>query len=411
MKFPPCLSEAETVQRAIAGANLARFGDGELQICMGGNAAAQLRNPALAAELRTILLNQIKGCLVCLPDPYCGGGKSPKRDNWRKFEQSPITLGKGEFGSAFITRPDTAPWIDTPEFWASVRSLWSGKDVTLVCGNARSLRRDMMEDATSIREVWGTYRDAYGFPKKTPSDERDHPEAARTIDELMEVIGNPGHTVLICLGPTATCLAARLAKKNVHAIDLGHLGMFMRSAGSYRLQPDDLLSPAYRALMVRAHKEMDWAGSGHKQAEAVAQFAEEIGAKSILDYGSGQGLLAKALAEADPPRKVANYDPGLPATAGLPKLAHLVVCSDVLEHVEPGKLGNVMAHLHSLAVTGAYFVIATRECGRKLPDGRPAHLIVESPEWWLAKIEAQGWKHARPPVINPGHSVTTWLLK
>lgn len=410
MKFPPCLSEAETVERAISGANLSRYGDGEISLARGGNCVSQRGNPKLAAELRGILEKAPKGCLPCLPDPDCGGGKSPKRDNWLKVVSRSPALGKQEYGSAFITRPDTAPWIDTPGYWNRIRDLWRGKDVTLVKGSERSLRLGMMTEAKSVREVWGTYSDAYDARGRAP-DSRGHATACQTIDELVEAVGVPGHTVLMCLGPTATVMAARLARKGVHAVDLGHLGMFMRSAGSYRLQPDDLLSPEYRALMIRAHKEMDWAGSGHKQAEAVAQFAEEIGAKSILDYGSGQGLLAKALAEADPPRKVANYDPGLPATAGLPKLAHLVVCSDVLEHVEPGKLGNVMAHLHSLAVTGAYFVIATRECGRKLPDGRPAHLIVESPEWWLAKIEAQGWKHARPPVINPGHSVTTWLLK
>lgn len=187
--------------------------------------------------------------------------------------------------------------------------------------------------------------------------------------------------------------------------------MFMRSAGSYRLQPDELLSPQYRALLNRAHREMNWAGAGYKQAAAVAQFADEIHAKSILDYGSGQGTLARALAEYDPPRKVRNYDPGLPDASGLPKLAHLVVCSDVLEHIEPEKLDNVMQHIHGIAVTGAYFVIATRPANKNLPDGRNAHLLVESPEWWLAKIAAQGWKHARPPEVKPGHSLTAWLLK
>jgi len=38
-------------------------------------------------------------------------------------------------------------------------------------------------------------------------------------------------------------------------------------------------------------------------------------------------------------------------------------------------------------------------------------LLIKSPEWWLEKINAQGWKHARPPVIVPGSKVTMWLLK
>jgi len=407
MKFPPCLSEAETIERAIAGANLARYGDGEFNLAKGGSCVSQKAHPKLAAELRGILEKAPKGCLPCLPDPNCGGGKSPKRENWLKIEgQTSVPLGKQEYGSAFITRPDTAPWIDTPAYWDRVRSLWRGKDVTLVKGSERSLRLGMMQDAKSIREVWGTYSDAYDARGRSP-DSRDHAGACQTVDELVEAIGKPGHTVLMCLGPTATVLAARLAQKGIHAVDLGHVGMFMRSAGSYRLQPDELVSPTYRALLTRAHREMDWAGAGYKQAEAVAQFADEIGAKSILDYGSGQGTLARALA----PRKVYNYDPGIPEVSAHPKLAHLVVCSDVLEHIEPEKLDNVMQHIHGITVIGAYLMIATRAAAKNLPDGRNTHLIVESPEWWLGKIEAQGWKHARPPEIKPGHSVTAWLLK
>lgn len=406
MKFPTCLSESETIERAIAGANLARYGDGEFNIVIGRNCVSQRGDKGLRKELIEILNRAPAGCLPCLPDPYCGGGKSPKKANWQQTERLGIALGKQEYGSAFITRPDTAPWIDTPEYWNRVRDLWRDKDITLVLGSNRSLRPEMMPEAKSIREVWGTYRDAYAQPAP---DERDNPSAIRNIGGLMEAIGTPGHPVLMCLGPTATVLAARLAKKNVHAIDLGHLGMFMRAAGAYRLQPEDLISPAYRALLNRAHGgEMQWAGGGYKQADAVAAFADELGVKSILDYGSGQGSLAKAL---EGRKRVTSYDPGLPGSVGLPKLTHLVVCSDVLEHVEPDKLDNVMQHLHSLAATGAYFVIATRPANKNLPDGRNAHLIVESPEFWLKKIEAQGWKHARPPVVAPGHSLTTWLLK
>jgi len=74
---------------------------------------------------------------------------------------------------------------------------------------------DLMKDgALLVREVWGSKRDAYS-----------------KIDDLEERILE-GHRfdmpVLLCLGPTATVLAARLARKGVHAIDLGHVGMFMR---------------------------------------------------------------------------------------------------------------------------------------------------------------------------------------
>jgi hypothetical protein len=136
---------------------------------------------------------------------------------------------------------------------------------------------------------------------------------------------------------------------------------------------------------------MDWGGSGHKQAEAVATFADELGALAILDYGCGQGFLAKALAERNPPKRVTQYDPGIPGKDGFPKPSHLVVCSDVLEHVEPAKIDAVLAHIHALAGMGAYLVIATRPANKTLPDGQNAHLLVEPPDYWLRKIEAAGW--------------------
>ncbi len=55
MKYPKCLTEAETVERAIAGANLARYGDGEFNLCDGRNCTSQQRQPKLATELRAIL--------------------------------------------------------------------------------------------------------------------------------------------------------------------------------------------------------------------------------------------------------------------------------------------------------------------------------------------------------------------
>ena len=62
-------------------------------------------------------------------------------------------------------------------------------------------------------------------------------------------------------------------------------------------------------------------------------------------------------------------------------------CSDVLEHVEPEYLDNVLETIRSLTEKVAYFVIATSLDGTKtLPDGRDPHLIVEDGEWWVDRI-------------------------
>jgi hypothetical protein len=45
---------------------------------------------------------------------------------------------------------------------------------------------------------------------------------------LQRVIALRPSRVLLCLGPTATVMAVDLCAKGIQAIDLGHVGMFLR---------------------------------------------------------------------------------------------------------------------------------------------------------------------------------------
>lgn len=210
MTYPNVMSEIETLRAGISGRSLARFGDGELRLALGeGKHIAQCQDPALSAELKHILAVK-QDALVCIPNSMAKNGKpvmwGPTRYSAPRFV---ALYGAQEYGSSFVTRPDSAPWIDTDEFWLSVRSLWYGKDVTLVIGT-RGGSLTYLHHAKRVRLIYGPERDAYA-----------------EVDGLMDRIGTPDHSVLICLGPCATILAARLARKAVHALDLGHVGRFM----------------------------------------------------------------------------------------------------------------------------------------------------------------------------------------
>jgi hypothetical protein len=343
-------------------------------------------------ELRQILWEPTPGLLVCIPNVF---SKTPKAVSWAKYgsENYSKLYGKQEFGSSLITRPDSAPWIDEPGYWESVRALWRGKDITLVVGDKKSITSEMIEgDAASYREVWGPRVNAYG-----------------EIDRMMEEVGKPSGTVILCLGVTATVMAWRLAKIGVHALDLGHIGMFMRHAGAYRYTTPDLITKEYRAQISKLHADQRWGGDGKKQAETVKAFWDELekeGARTILDYGCGLETLAKVLK----PLRVSGYDPGIPGKEGMPKPCDLVVCTDVLEHIEPAKLDNVLQHIYTLTGKGAYIVVATRPAKNFLPDGRNAHLIIENAEWWTNKLTALGFKVSRSEV-KEGHAVKLWLRK
>jgi hypothetical protein len=385
MAYPRVLSEQATLA-LLPHQSIARFGDGELRLALNGGCTSQRAHPKLAGELRDMLARP-KGCLVGIPNAMVG----PKVENWSRYAVDRFTaLYKAdEYASSFITRPDSAPSIDTLEYWADVEALWTDKDVTLVVGDRKSFTPEMMVTAASIREVWGPRQHAY--------DE---------IDRIEEEIGTPSGPVILCLGATATALAYRLARKGVHALDLGHLGMFMRHAGAYRFERDDLSSPAYRAQLNAMHAGRVWGNDGHKHASAVRAFADMIEPATILDYGCGGGTLAAAV----PERRIQMYDPGVPGREGTPKPVDMIVCTDVLEHVEPDRLESVLAHITRLAGKAAYVVIATRPANAVLPDGRNAHLIVEKAAWWIDRFASHGWAIAEH-ADHKGRELVLWLTK
>lgn len=212
MNYPEVLSEDETLDRALNGESLARYGDGELRLCLHGISRSQRPCEELRRELRE-LLRVPCSALICIPN-----AKTTTRGAaWQRYTEAQyVTLYElPVYGSAFISRPDSAPWIKRDDYWDKVRRLWRGKDVTLVWEDKPSadlsLTPDMMDDAASLREVRGPAQDAYF-----------------EIDRIEDEIGTPTGTVLLCLGAAATILAARLAQKGVHAVDVGHVGTFMR---------------------------------------------------------------------------------------------------------------------------------------------------------------------------------------
>ncbi|HET9469625.1 MAG TPA: hypothetical protein VFO24_00885, partial [Usitatibacter sp.] len=60
---------------------------------------------------------------------------------------------------------------------------------------------------------------------------------------------------------------------------------------------------------------------------------------------------------------------------------------DVLEHIEPECLDEVLDDLQRVTRKIGFFVIATREAEKTLPDGRNAHLIQEPIAWWAPRLE------------------------
>jgi hypothetical protein len=142
------------------------------------------------------------------------------------------------------------------------------------------------------------------------------------------------------------------------------------------------ISEGYLSQQQALHAAGQYGCSGHKYAELVTQLAERIGTSDILDYGCGQRTLERALGFL-----IRNYDPAIPEFAEVPiHGADLLVSTDVLEHIEPGKVDAVLDDIARLTKKLCFLIIDMKPAKKFLNDGRNAHLIQEGPKWWLPKI-------------------------
>lgn len=392
--YPVVLSETQTLDLLHKGKSIARFGDGELRVALGGGCKGQGANDKLALELRKILKNNFEDLVVGIPNIF---SKTPKYSNWKSYTGDKyVSLYDHNmaYGSAFISRPDSAPWIDTYDYWESVRDLWRKKSVILVSGSEKSLTEGMLDaQADHVLHIPAPAENAYS-----------------EINKIMQSIPNDGRLVLICLGVAGTVLAARLCARGQQALDLGHIGMFMKHEGVFSFDAKSLASQDYRKKLTEIHSSETWGHDGAKHTDAVFDYASRIDARSVLDYGCGGGRLKIDLERKGFKFFIGEYDIGIPSKSMLPKPADLVVCTDVLEHVERNKLPAVLRHLKLLMAKGAYFVIATRPARKILDDGRNAHLIVERGEWWLDELRTAGFKIDEFQ-IQEGKEVRVWMKK
>jgi hypothetical protein len=145
----------------------------------------------------------------------------------------------------------------------------------------------------------------------------------------------------------------------------------------------ELISDEYKKLNNQLHNENLYYGvGGAKHAPRILKLVEKLKTHSVLDYGCGKGYLAKEL-----PFPIWEYDPAVPGKDETPRAADLVNCTDVLEHIEPGRLGFVLDDLRRCMKVAGYFTIHTGPSQKTLADGRNSHLIQQPWEWWKVRLE------------------------
>lgn len=150
-----------------------------------------------------------------------------------------------------------------------------------------------------------------------------------------------------------------------------------------------MISDEYRKQQEQMHKDYEYGTASKVYAPLVARIVNQYQVDRLLDYGAGRGNLLKTLHEQkllERPLKVQHYEPSREEWSAEPDPTEMVACIDVLEHVEPDLIENVLDDLKRVTQRIGAFSVATLPAVKKLPDGRNAHLIVEDESWWLPKL-------------------------
>lgn len=146
------------------------------------------------------------------------------------------------------------------------------------------------------------------------------------------------------------------------------------------------ITPEYRELNRKLHETRPTYGAGLATSgyyPIIENVADDYGIVSILDYGCGKGKLKQTLTD----YLVSEYDPCIEGKDDDPDLCDMLVCLDVMEHIEPHLLDEVLAHIQSKFSKVAFISVSLIPAQAVLADGRNAHLIQESAEWWADKFK------------------------
>ena len=158
------------------------------------------------------------------------------------------------------------------------------------------------------------------------------------------------------------------------------------------VQPSEpTITEEYRMLNAELHKDtsVQYGYNGAAQAPRVKELAKRHRCASILDYGAGKQTLSGALRSMGC-NDVRDYDPAIPGLSEPPERADLVVCSDVLEHIEPDKLSATLKHLRDTTGKLLFARVCTVPCTSKtLPDGSDPHRSVHDRAWWVDELQVQ----------------------
>lgn len=135
----------------------------------------------------------------------------------------------------------------------------------------------------------------------------------------------------------------------------------------------------------KLHQSRKYGKTAIRRLAQYKELVQQVGAKSILDFGCGQSGLLAAMKLGVSEH---SYDPAIPQFSDMPtEKVELTICMDVLEHIPEDQLKGIFRQIHGATTKTAIFSICTRKAYNTLPDGQNAHVTVHKEKWWINRLQ------------------------
>lgn len=148
-----------------------------------------------------------------------------------------------------------------------------------------------------------------------------------------------------------------------------------------------LITEKYKQLNEQLHKENpEYGSNAQRWVTIISEIIKIHKVKTILDYGCGKGGLKIAIG--DMVRTYVNYDPCIAEFNVIPTgKFDLIVCVDVMEHIEEECTDNVLNDIFNYAGKLVFFNIASQPAKKKFSDGTNTHINLKSEREWLRILQ------------------------
>ncbi len=143
----------------------------------------------------------------------------------------------------------------------------------------------------------------------------------------------------------------------------------------------------------------------HWLGESLGEYKHQIwdviarhNVKTVLDYGCGKARFHKILfnnpkTPGAPNVDITGYDPAYFLFEKKPTgKFDLVLCTDVMEHVQEDQIDNVLEDIFSFS-DNVFFTITCYPATQLLLNGKNAHYTIKDPDWWKEKLKSYDGKY------------------